>query len=56
MSEPTTRQTVTYCPYCAEENLFPVEDGGWECRSCLRAFSVRFLGLVSRPAGVKEVT
>lgn len=42
------RQAVMYCPYCAEETLFPQEHG-WECRSCLRAFSVRFLGLV--PAG-----
>ena len=40
-----TRQAVMYCPYCAEETLFPIEDGGWECRSCLRAFSVKFLGL-----------
>ena len=35
-----------YCPYCAEETLFPQEAGGWECRSCLRAFSVKFLGLI----------
>ena len=35
-----------HCPYCAEETLFPREQG-WECRSCLRAFSVTFLGLVS---------
>jgi hypothetical protein len=42
------RQTVLYCPYCAEESLFPLETGGWECRSCWRAFSVTFLGLVSR--------
>ena len=40
------RQAVLYCPYCAEETLFPLETGGWECRSCLRAFSVTFLGLV----------
>ena len=40
-----TRQTVLYCPYCAEETLFPLETGGWECRSCMRAFSVSFLGL-----------
>ena len=40
------RQTVLYCPYCAEETLFPLERG-WECRSCFRAFSVAFLGLVS---------
>jgi ribosomal protein L37AE/L43A len=43
------RQSVIYCPYCAEETLFPIESGGWECRSCLRAFSVTFLGLA--PAG-----
>ena len=36
-----------YCPYCAEETLFPIEAGGWECRSCLRAFSVAFLGLIA---------
>ena len=53
-AEPTTsaghnpnRQTVLYCPYCGEETLFPAERG-WECRSCLRAFAVSFLGLVSR--------
>jgi transposase-like protein len=42
------RQVLHYCPYCAEETLFPREGGGWECHSCLRAFSVAFLGLVSR--------
>lgn len=39
------RQAVMHCPYCAEENLFPLEGGGWECRDCLRAFTVAFLGL-----------
>jgi hypothetical protein len=43
----TERQSIGYCPYCSEENLFPLEGGGWECRSCLRAFSVTFRGLVS---------
>ena len=38
-------KAVMYCPYCAEETLFPIEGGGWECRSCQRAFSVKFLGL-----------
>ena len=42
-----SRQAIAYCPYCSEETLFPLESGGWECRSCLRAFSVTFLGLVS---------
>jgi hypothetical protein len=48
------RQTVLYCPYCAEETLFPLEGGGWECRSCFRAFSVAFLGLVSRDRSAQE--
>ena len=42
------RQVIHHCPYCAEETLFPREGGGWECHSCLRAFSVAFLGLVAR--------
>lgn len=46
-------QAVGYCPYCAEENLFPIADGGWECRSCRRAFAVRFLGLL-RPSAALE--
>lgn len=41
------RQAVMHCPYCAEEDLFPIEHGGWECRSCSRAFSVKFLGLTN---------
>jgi len=49
-----TRQAVMYCPYCAEETLFPIEDGGWECRSCLRAFSIKFLGLVSTGQPTRE--
>jgi len=47
------RQAVMYCPYCAEETLFPLERG-WECRSCLRAFSVSFIGLVSRDRSRQE--
>jgi hypothetical protein len=47
------RQTVLYCPYCAEETLFPLERG-WECRSCWRAFSVAFLGLVSTDRSPQE--
>ena len=43
----SSRQAILYCPYCAEETLFPLEGGGWECRSCLRAFSVTFLGLAT---------
>ncbi len=38
-----------YCPYCGDENLRPSEEGHgtWECHACARAFSVRFVGLVS---------
>jgi hypothetical protein len=50
-----TQRAVPYlCPFCGEENLRPIEaacpdDGArWECRSCLRVFSVTFHGL-SRP-------
>jgi len=55
------RQPPFYCPYCAEEDLVPqpaeaIADsadnaagrsrhGAWVCRSCLRIFAVRFLGI-----------
>lgn len=41
-----------HCPYCGDEDLFPhaARHGTWECRSCLRAFSVSFVGLLSPPA------
>jgi ribosomal protein L37AE/L43A len=51
MSEP--RAAVFYCPFCAEEDLHPVEQhGGWECRSCLRVFTVKVLGLAPRTAAL----
>ena len=52
----SSRQAIAHCPYCAEETLFPLEGGGWECRSCLRAFSVTFLGLVSGRRGETEAS
>ena len=42
-----------HCPYCGEEDLRPSEAGGhdsWDCASCSRAFALRFLGLLPRPA------
>jgi len=41
---------VNYCPYCGEENLHPsgAARGAWECRSCARVFTVKFVGLLSR--------
>ena len=43
-----------HCPYCAGENLHPHGErhGAWECRECLRAFSVGFIGLLARPQAV----
>jgi ribosomal protein L37AE/L43A len=47
------RSAVLYCPFCADEDLHPVEQhGGWECRSCLRVFSVKVVGLSPRVAAL----
>ena len=43
------RAVPFHCPYCGDTNLFPAETG-WECRSCLRAFAVKMLGMVRPPA------
>ena len=34
---------IYYCPFCAEEDLRPVEEpqGGWRCGACARVFSVQ---------------
>ncbi|MGC4111694.1 MAG: hypothetical protein QM747_14995 [Nocardioides sp.] len=47
------RAVPFHCPYCGDEDLRPHENadgesppGAWECRSCLRAFSLKLLGLV----------
>jgi ribosomal protein L37AE/L43A len=47
MSErPDGARTVPYvCAYCGEEDLRPVPNGRWHCRSCLRVFSVAFHGI-----------
>ena len=48
-----------HCPYCGEQDLWPHEagadhrGGAWECRACLRAFSVSMLGMIPRPGGVR---
>jgi phosphoadenosine phosphosulfate reductase len=49
------RVTPFHCPYCGDEDLRPHADkhGGWECRSCLRAFSLKMLGIVP-PAQERE--
>lgn len=40
----------SYCPYCGEQDLFPVRDREWDCRACLRTFIVTLtaFGLASR--------
>jgi hypothetical protein len=48
----TDERVVPYhCPYCGEEDLRPGSDGHgtWECNTCMRAFSVKFVGLIVRP-------
>ncbi len=46
------RAVPFHCPYCGDENLWPHDaaPGAWECRACLRAFSLKMLGLI-RPTG-----
>ncbi len=41
-----TRAVPFHCPYCGDEDLRPhgATHGDWECRACLRAFSLRFAG------------
>jgi ribosomal protein L37AE/L43A len=33
---------IYHCPFCAEEDLRPVEEprGAWLCRACARVFTV----------------
>ena len=40
-----------HCPYCGDENLRPSEEGhgAWECHACLRAFTLKMLGMIARP-------
>lgn len=52
----SARAVPFHCPYCGEEDLEPYEEetprasghgqgGGWYCRSCARAFTLKFLGI-----------
>jgi hypothetical protein len=65
----TARGIPFHCPYCGEQDLRPHEvvapsvdgapgevtspHGTWECRGCLRAFSLKMLGLVRPGAGAQ---
>jgi len=53
------RAVPFHCPFCGEEDLRPHEvtspegeitspHGTWECHACLRAFSLKSLGLITR--------
>jgi ribosomal protein L37AE/L43A len=43
------RAFPVYCPYCGDEDLRPhgADHGVWECRSCVRVFSLKFVGLLN---------
>jgi len=47
-----------HCPYCGEQDLWPHDEthGSWECRGCLRAFSLKMLGLVRPSDGHRAST
>jgi hypothetical protein len=61
------RAVPYHCPFCAEEDLRPLERGaalaegarlergGWHCRSCCRVFSLTFHGLL-QPAAAPQRT
>jgi ribosomal protein L37AE/L43A len=44
---------IYHCPFCGDVDLRPhsAEAGEWECRSCLRAFTVTLLGMIQPPRG-----
>jgi hypothetical protein len=44
-----SRAFPLYCPFCGDEDLRPhgAEHGVWECRSCIRVFSLKFIGLLN---------
>jgi ribosomal protein L37AE/L43A len=55
------RVSPQHCPYCAEEDLRPHGEahGTWECRSCTRVFTLKFVGLLApapRPVSESVVT
>ena len=47
----SSRAEVYHCPFCGEEDIRPhsATAGEWECRSCLRAFTVTMLGMIRPP-------
>ncbi|MFL6137690.1 MAG: hypothetical protein ACJ74O_07820 [Frankiaceae bacterium] len=41
------RAVPFYCPYCAEEDLRPLDadPGSYACGACRRSFGLRFIGV-----------
>jgi ribosomal protein L37AE/L43A len=50
------RVAPQHCPYCGEEDLRPHGEahGTWECRSCTRVFTVKFVGLRAARGGAAD--
>jgi ribosomal protein L37AE/L43A len=56
VSEQPVQRAVPYaCPFCAEEDLRPVPEGRWHCRSCLRVFSISYHGIRAPGADADEL-
>ncbi|WP_229051207.1 hypothetical protein [Aeromicrobium sp. Leaf350] len=53
----SARAVPFHCPYCADEDLRPHGEahGAWECRSCMRAFKLSFIGQLN-PATLPPTT
>lgn len=64
MSETLHAAALNHCPFCADEDLWPVEEpaNAWRCRGCARVFTVRLVavdaaqipGRVREEAGLRE--
>jgi len=54
----TERAVPYHCPYCGDEDLRPSEEGhgAWECHAFLRAFSLKMIGQLRRPASLSPTT
>ena len=52
----STRAVPYYCPFCADEDLRPhgTTHGQWECRACLRAFKLSFIGQLATTSNSRE--
>ncbi|KRE52764.1 hypothetical protein [Phycicoccus sp. Soil748] len=58
MSDSPRGSVIYYCPFCAEEDLRPVEEprGAWRCNACARVFTVQMVSLDTTriPGRVRE--